>query len=287
MTCITILLADDHDLIRKGIRMVLAFDPDIEVVAEAVNGRQAIELARLLCPAVILMDVAMPLLDGFAATREIIKLCPATKVVMVSAHGDTACVARALAAGAVGYLHKQSSASEMREALKIISGGTTFVSPLITGANSRRDALEPILPPVIRPRPALTSREYEVLQLITDGKGNRQTASALDISVKTVEKHRSHIMVKLGIHDITGLTRFVLTSGIFAASPLLPLADRQPEVLPGPAALPSSSSDVASVVRKWNQLDRDPARGVKPRNSGRLTVPASGRERLVGKPDDR
>jgi DNA-binding CsgD family transcriptional regulator len=133
----------------------------------------------------------------------------------------------------------------------------------------------------------LTSREYEVLQLITDGKGNRQTASALDISVKTVEKHRSHIMVKLGIHDITGLTRFVLTSGIFAASPLLPLADRQPEVLPGPAALPSSSSDVASVVRKWNQLDRDPARGVKPRNSGRLTVPASGRERLVGKPDDR
>ena len=118
MTCTTILLADDHEFIRKGVRMVLAYDPDIEVVAEAVNGRQAVELARLLHPAVILMDIAMPLLDGIAATREIHQACPATKVVMLSAHGHAAYVDRALAAGAVGYLHKQSSMRELRDALE-------------------------------------------------------------------------------------------------------------------------------------------------------------------------
>ena len=131
MTCITILLADDHDLIRKGIRMVLAFDPDIEVVAEAVNGRQAIELARLLCPAVILMDVAMPLLNGLQAARQILKAFPATKILMLSAHEDEAYIVESVKSGARGYLLKQTSTDQVCTAIREVHKGNTFFSPSI------------------------------------------------------------------------------------------------------------------------------------------------------------
>jgi DNA-binding NarL/FixJ family response regulator len=294
MTSITILLADDHEFVRKGVRMVLAYIPDIEIVAEAVNGRQAIELARLLRPAVILMDIAMPQLDGIAATREILAFCPATKVVMLSAHGHAAYVARALAAGAVGFLHKQSSMRELRDALRTIADGGTFVSPMIAQANDAADAAEAILSEADCTGSALTSRECEVLQLITDGMGNRQTAAVLAISVKTIEKHRAHIMEKLNIHDIAGLTRFVLTSGIFKASPLPISMSALPEELPIPASPPGPLASVVGTNRPWSQVvvdrvhppDRAPAPGAKSSLSTRLIASERAAVGLIGTPDD-
>jgi DNA-binding NarL/FixJ family response regulator len=191
----------------------------LAVVGEAQDGRQAVALAEKLRPDVVLMDIAMPRLNGLEATRQILKAFPATKVLMLSAHNDDAYVDTAIASGAVGFLLKQSSSNEVCRAIREVFGGKTFFSLPIS---RRLNHLRPQLPghgglsrQEIAP---LTAREMEVLQLIAEGKANKEAASELGINIKTVEKHREHLMQKLDIHDTAGLTRYAISAGIIESS---------------------------------------------------------------------
>src|ERR1017187_1296701 len=215
----TVLLADDHTIVREGFRKMLELEDDLEVVGEAQEGRQAVALAKKLCPDVVLMDIAMPLLNGLEATRQVLKALPATKVLILSAHSDDAYVKSATESGAVGFLLKQTSAHDMCRAIREVQNGKTFFSASI----SRR--LDRLNPPslgragLLKKKAAqLTSREMEVLQLIAEGKANKETASELGIGIKTVEKHREHLMEKLDIHDNAGLTRYAISAGVIESS---------------------------------------------------------------------
>lgn len=217
---ITVLLAEDHMIVRQGLRLILAAQPDIIVIGEAENGRQAVDLAINLAPDVIVMDIAMPLLNGLEATRQILKLRPDAKVLILSAHSDDEYIDRVIALGAVGYLIKQSSAEFLSRAIREAYNGNLVYSPAI----SKRLRLH-------SPRPSLragdfrtdkpsrlTSREVELVQLVAEGKANKQIAIELDISIKTVEKHRQRVMDKLDIHDTAGLTRYAVSAGIIESS---------------------------------------------------------------------
>jgi len=219
MKPITILLADDHTIVREGFRQMLELEDDMEVVGEAQDGRQAVVLAKKLRPAVVLMDIAMPLLNGLEAARQIVKDCPAIKILMLSAHSDDAYVAKATESGARGFLLKQTSSQDVCRAIREVQKGKTFFSPAIAKRQNR-------LHPQAMDRAGghktkaaeLTSREIEVLQLIAEGKANKETASELGIGIKTVEKHREHLMQKLDIHDTAGLTRYAISAGIIESS---------------------------------------------------------------------
>lgn len=218
MRKITVLLAEDHTIVREGLRALLNLEKDIEVLGEAENGREAVELTRKLCPAVVVMDIAMPLLNGMEATRQILGATPSTKVLVLSAHSDDAYVEKVMELGASGYLIKQTAAHILPEAIREVCKGKTFFSPDITKRiqHQQKRALsrgEPGKTPV-----RLTSREMEVLQLIAEGKANKQTADELHISIKTVEKHRQSLMEKLNIHDTAGLTRHAIASGVIESS---------------------------------------------------------------------
>jgi len=217
MKHITIMLADDHTIVREGFRKMLEMEPDFEIVGEAQNGRLAVAQALKLRPQVVLMDIAMPLLNGLEAARQVLKALPATKVLMLSAHSDDAYVKNAAESGASGFLLKQTSAHEVCRAIREIHAGKTFFSPAISkrmdhqksmdrSGGTRKDADH------------LTSREMEVLQLIAEGKANKETAAELGIGIKTVEKHREHLMEKLNIHDTAGLTRYAIGAGIIESS---------------------------------------------------------------------
>lgn len=211
---ITVILAEDHTVVREGLRALLAMDSGLEVIAEAQSGREAVEKAKALRPDVVVMDVAMPLLNGVEATRQIRQALPATKVLILSAHGDDEYVEQVMTLGASGYLVKQSSANLLAQAVRDIHRGKTVFSPSI--AKRMRTRYEgggrrggPV-PKAAR----LTSREVEVLQLVAEGKANKQIAAELGISIKTVEKHRQHVMSKLDLHDTAGLTRYAIAAGI-------------------------------------------------------------------------
>jgi DNA-binding NarL/FixJ family response regulator len=219
MKRITVLLAEDHMIVREGLRALLKLEDDIEVVGEAENGRQAVILAARLTPDVIVMDIAMPLLNGMEATRQILLSKPTTKVLMLSAHSDDAYVDKVMQLGASGYLIKQTASHVLPEAIRKVHQGSQYFSPIISKrlkehdkkAHARGD-----LPG--KAAAALTSREMEVLQLIAEGKANKETAAELHISVKTVEKHRQSLMEKLNIHDTAGLTRHAISAGIIESS---------------------------------------------------------------------
>jgi DNA-binding NarL/FixJ family response regulator len=219
MKKITVLLAEDHMIVREGFRKMLDLEEDLDIVGEAQNGRQAVELAKKLHPAVVLMDIAMPQLNGLEATRQLLKLLPATKVLMLSAHSDDAYVINAIESGAVGFLLKQTSAHDVCRAIREVNAGKTFFSPSITRHLNRLNPLSSGRPGAANAKAAdLTSREMEVLQLIAEGRANKQIAVELGIGIKTVEKHREHLMQKLDIHDTAGLTRYAIGAGIIESS---------------------------------------------------------------------
>ncbi len=220
MKRITVLLVEDHTIVREGLIALLNQEDDIEVAGEASDGREAVDLSRKLCPDVIVMDIAMALLNGMEATRRILHANPKAKVVILSAHSDDAYVEEVMALGAVGYLIKQTTSHVLAGAIRGVHGGGTCFSPVISRRlqysekNSRhRGEL-----PATKSENKLSSREAEVLQLIAEGNANKQTASDLGISIKTVEKHRQSLMSKLDIHDTAGLTRYAIAAGIIECS---------------------------------------------------------------------
>ena len=219
MKRITVLLAEDHEIVREGLRTLLQAEGDIAVVGEAATGRQAVALARKLRPAVVVMDIAMPRLNGLEATRQILKAAPATRVLILSAHSDDAYVEQVIAMGAAGYLIKQTSARVLSRAIREVHAGRAYFSPAIAKRLDQRNEKAPARAGQLKQRIAhLTSREAEVLQRIAEGAANKQIAAGLGISIKTVEKHRDHLMHKLNIHDTAGLTRYAISAGIIESS---------------------------------------------------------------------
>jgi DNA-binding NarL/FixJ family response regulator len=217
MKPITILIAEDHTVVREGFRKMLELEDDFKIVAEAADGRQTVALAKKFHPDVLLMDIAMPLLNGLEATRQVMKALPTARVLMLSAHNDYAYVENAIQAGAMGFLLKQTSAHDVCRAIREVFAGKPFFSPAITKLLARQKLSA--RPNQSRQSAAeLTAREMEVLQLIAEGKANKQTASELGIGLKTVEKHREHLMQKLDIHDTAGLTRYAISAGIIESS---------------------------------------------------------------------
>ena len=225
MKVITVLLAEDHTFVRDGLSALLKLDGEFLVVGEAENGRQAVELALLLKPDVIVMDIAMPILNGMEATKQIVKSAPKTKVLILSAHGDDAYVFQAIASGAAGYLLKKTAASTLPVAIRKVAQGINIFSPEILkklnhrkkpgerGKNMQLSAIE------------LTSRETEVLQLVAEGKCNKESAAVLHISIKTLEKHRQSLMNKLNLHETASLTRYAIAAGIIESSIQITVAE--------------------------------------------------------------
>jgi DNA-binding NarL/FixJ family response regulator len=212
---ITVMLAEDHAIVRQGLCALLKADGSFLVVGEARTGREAVAMAKTLRPDVILMDIAMPVLNGLEATLQILAANAAAKVVILSAHSDDEYIDRMRAAGVAGFLEKQTSAEILTEAIREVARGNIFFSPSIAkrihhDQNKPRDR-DGILKPGGR---RLTSREFEVLQLVAEGSANKQIAVELGISIKTVEKHRQHLMDKLNIHETAGLTRYAIAQGI-------------------------------------------------------------------------
>ena len=209
MKRIRILLADDHAVVRQGFKMILAAQPDMEIVGEAANGREAVELAEQLRPDVVVMDVSMPELNGIEATRRLASLVPRARVVALSMHKDSVYVREILHAGARGYLLKDSGAADLVAAIRAVASGESYLSPAVSGAvldDYRRHATNPI--------DLLTSREREVLQMLAEGKTNKEIAGVLNLSVYTVDAHRGRIMEKLNLHSIGELVRFAVRNGL-------------------------------------------------------------------------
>jgi DNA-binding NarL/FixJ family response regulator len=219
MKRITVLLAEDHQIVREGFRSLLEHEHDIEVVGEAENGRQAVQLTRKHRPAVVVMDIAMPLLNGLEATRQIRKEFPDTKVLILSAHSDDAYVEQVAVLGAAGFLLKQTSSHELATAIREVLKGNTFFSPTVSRrVHARTQKPADRKANLQKKTNRLSSREMEVLQLIAEGKPNKQVAGELGVSFKTVDKHRQHLMSKLDIHDVAGLTRYAIAEGIIESN---------------------------------------------------------------------
>jgi DNA-binding NarL/FixJ family response regulator len=210
MSKIAVILVDDHEVVRQGLRALLESQVDMQVVGEAQNGHQAISLALEKHPDVVVMDISMPGLNGLEATREIVKSVPDAKVLVLTSYDDDDCVVQMSQAGAVGYLTKRSAADELTEAIRAVRRGRDFYSPEIAKRlrERGRTGSEEQTP---TKSSELTKREEQVLQLVADGYPNKGIASQLGISVKTVEKHRQAVMNKLNIHETAGLTRFALS----------------------------------------------------------------------------
>ncbi len=217
MKRITVLLAEDHAIVREGLRNLLEAEEDFEVVGEAENGRSAVELARKLRPRVVVMDIAMPLLNGVEATRQILQRAPETRILILSAHSDDAYIQHLNTLGVAGFLIKQTSSHVLAKAIREAAKGKTFYGPSITPRLAAQKT-EPLGKTGKAAVARLTSREMEVLQLIAEGQANKQIGQELGISIKTVEKHRQNVMDKLRIHDTAGLTRYAIGAGIIESS---------------------------------------------------------------------
>jgi two-component system response regulator NreC len=210
---IKIMLADDHRIMRDGLRSLIAKQPDMELVADAENGRAAVKLTRRFRPDVIVMDINMPDLNGIDATRQILAEFPGTKIIAFSMHTDHQFVAGALKAGVSGYLQKDSAFEELVRAIRTVVANQTYLSPKIT-ADVVKGYVEKLIEDESDAPDFLTDREREVVQLHAEGYPTKQIAEHLNLSVKTVETHRRHIMQKLGITSIAELTKFAIREGL-------------------------------------------------------------------------
>lgn len=204
-----VLLADDHGMMREGLRALLAAAPDITVIADVGNGREAVRIAGELMPDVVVMDVSMPDLNGIEAARLLREKCPRTRIVMLSMHASSEHVHRALEAGAAGYVLKESAAAEVMAAVRTVLAGRVYLSPALgigAGARARDGAKSPL--------ESLSSRERQVLQLVVEGRTSAEIARTVHLSAKTVETYRSRLMKKLGVADTPALVKFAIRHGL-------------------------------------------------------------------------
>ncbi|MBW2316508.1 MAG: response regulator transcription factor [Deltaproteobacteria bacterium] len=209
----TILVADDHQIVRQGLKRLLSKRSDFNIVAEASDGEEAVEMATRQRPDVVLMDISMPRLSGIDATRRI-AADGNSKVLALSMHDTQSYVEEALRAGASGYVHKNASAEDLFTAIDAVRGGESYLSPTVT-----QQVVDAIARPGDRPASAvsaLTNREREVLKLIADGLSSKEIAGQLGVSLKTIESHRANLMDKLDIHKVSGLVRFAVRAGLVA-----------------------------------------------------------------------
>ena len=214
MTRLRVLLADDHILVRAGLRKLLESMPDVEVVGEADDGLSLLQRAQELQPNLVLMDIAMPGLNGLEATARLTKALPEVRVIILSMHQNEEYVRQALRNGAVAYLLKDAAPLELELALKAVLRGETYLSPavsrgIVSDYVQRLRADE-------QPGDALTPRQREVLQLVAEGHSTKEIARRLDLSVKTVDTHRSQLMKQLDIHEVAGLVRYALRNGLIS-----------------------------------------------------------------------
>ncbi len=215
-TSIRVVLADDHTLVRAGIRALLQTIPDVEIVGEVGDGQQALTLVLATRPDVALIDISMPGLNGLDLAARLSRECPDTRIVILSMHGTPAYVAQALRSGVKGYLLKDAAADELPVLMRALMRGETYLSPAVS-----RSVVEGFLartadsgPPAAAPLETLTPRQREILQLVAEGQSTKDVARLLDLSIKTVETHRGQIMDRLDIHDLPGLVRFAIRSGL-------------------------------------------------------------------------
>lgn len=211
MSNIRILLVDDHQLVRVGMRTLLSALPDITVVGDTGDGRSALESIAALEPNIVLMDISMPGLNGLEATVRIAKEFPLSRVIILSMHANEEYVLQALRAGAAGYLVKNAAPEELELAIRAVARGETYLSPTIS-----RHVVEELLggKRSASPIDVLTPRQREILQLVAEGKTTKQIAAVLDVSIKTVESHRAQLMERLDIRDVAGLVRFAIRHGV-------------------------------------------------------------------------
>lgn len=214
MTRLRILLADDHIVMRKGLRALLERQPNLEVVGESENGREAIELATSLRPDVVVMDVGMPVLNGIEATKTIVTQHPTIAVVILSMYVDESYIMRALKAGARGYLLKDSAPADLIGAIQAVSQNRSFFSPKVSRILAEDYVRILKQKGAVDSYDLLTAREREILQLIAEGKANKEVAAALNISPYTVETHRSHILEKLNLHNPAELILYAVRKGL-------------------------------------------------------------------------
>ena len=215
MSAIRVVLADDHALVRAGIRALLEKLPDIEVIGEAANGRETLELIKTSAPNLILLDISMRELGGLEVLPRIVKDFPAVKVLILSGHANEEYVLRALRSGAAGYMLKDAASAELQLAIDSVTQDKIYLSPSIS-----RTVIDSYLERVggpFSPLEQLTPRQREILQLIAEGKNTKEIAYTLGISVKTVEAHRLQLMARLSIHDLPGLVRYAVRSGLVSA----------------------------------------------------------------------
>lgn len=205
---IRILLADDHAMVRQGFKMILNQQPDMEVAAETGDGLEAVQLALELKPTLVIMDIAMPRINGVEATRRIMENCPDCKILILSMHKDTVYVRETLRAGAKGYLLKESIDQDLLRAIRAVARGDGFLSPEVS--KTVLDDYQQVEDPF----DLLTAREREVMQLLAEGKVAKEIATALQISVYTVDAHRGRVMKKLGLHSSTEIVRFAMRKGL-------------------------------------------------------------------------
>lgn len=216
MDKVRILLADDHNVMRNGLRLLLERQPNLAVVGEAADGRETVRLAEALHPDVVVMDIGMPNLNGIEATRQIVGSKPETAIVILSMHSDESYVIRALKAGARAYLLKDSAEGDLIAAIHAISDGKSFFSPAISRILVEDYMRQLEQKNVEDTYELLTAREREILQLLAEGKTNKEAAAMLNLSVYTVETHRTHILQKLNLHNVPELILYAVRKGIIA-----------------------------------------------------------------------
>lgn len=213
MTTVSVLLVDDHKIMRAGLRSLLEKTANVSVVAEAEDGRQAVQLAIQLRPDLVIMDISMPKLNGIEATRQIIADLPDTKIIALSMHSDKRFLVEMFQAGAVGYLLKDCASEELEQAIKTVAGSQCYLSPEITGV-LLEDYVDRFQSKPADAASVLTAREREVLQLIAEGWSTKNIAAHLYVSIKTAESHRRKIMKKLDLHAVADLTKYAIKEGL-------------------------------------------------------------------------